>query len=244
MSARADVAGWLLRCIDWLCLLALACATVAGVAMLPWVLAADARAATAAQLCPPWEPASAPYRGDPAAAVRRLAGIPEADRDTLAMMVGQGFSGQRVMVGRDGIVGANLAELRDMNGAGGKVCHGLVNRSHWPAGRHETGWAYTVGRTSIVVLDSCGNVAVATNLDALPPPATPSRETLRAQQAARGSTGLSSLVGLTQPRPQGGPYQVPEPGTLALLALAAIGAAAARRLNPSRNQPAGEHDVP
>lgn len=190
-----------------------------------WLLAAGAvtiavaaaiySAPTHAAECGPWNPATDPYQGDQAAAVMRLDEIPEAERRQLADMVRQQYGWARVMVGRAGIVGAELAELRSMNFGTGRICAGPVDRSTWPAGRHEAARAYTVGRWSVLVFDSCRNVALATNLAALPAAKPYSPADVRA--GYRGSLG--SLTN---------PMQVPEPAGIALAAVALIGALAIR----------------
>lgn len=190
-----------------------------------WLLAAGAvtiavaaaiySAPTYAAECGPWNPATDPYQGDQAEAVMRLAEIPEAERRQLADMVRQQYGWQRVMVGRAGIVGAELADLRSMNFGAGRICAGPVDRSTWTAGRHEAARAYTVGRWSVLVFDSCRNVALATNLAALPAATPYTRADVRA--GYRGSLG--SLAN---------PLQVHEPAGIALAVVALIGALAIR----------------
>lgn len=193
-----------------------------------WLLAAGAvtiavaaavysTGAHAAQ-CGPWNPATDPYQGDQAAAVMRLDEIPEAERRTLADMVAQQYGWQRVMVARDGIVGAELGDLRSMNFGTGRICAGAVDRSTWPAGRHEAARAYTVGRWSVLVFDSCRNVALATNTAALPPSSPYTPQEVRA--GYRG--GLGSLFGVPS-------MSVAEPSSMALAIPALLAALAGWR---------------
>jgi len=184
-------------------------------------------AARADAVCPWPDPGRDPYRGDAAAAVERLTAIPEGERRTLAGMVRQRFGGRVVYVGRDQMDDGRLGELRDMNFGAGRVCRGLVDRSSWPAGRHERAVAYVVGRWAVLVFASCNNVAWATNLDALPEPVAPepSRERL---EAARGP-----VLWFWQeqvPHAEGGQVRhVSEPGGFALAVLACVAAVWARR---------------
>lgn len=194
------------RAIKW--------ALAAGAVTIAVAAAIYSAPAHAAQ-CGPWNPATDPYKGDQAEAVMRLAEIPDAERRVLADMVRQQYGWQRVMVNSTGIVGADLADLRSMNFGAGRICAGPVDRSTWPAGRHEAARAYTVGRWSVLVFDSCRNVALATNLAALPAakPYTPAD----VRAGYRGSLG--SLAN---------PMQVSEPASLALAAVALIAALAIR----------------
>lgn len=213
---------------------------LAAAALAALALAALVPAAGAAT-CPPWEPASAPYQGDPVAAVKRLPIAPD-DKALLVMMVGQGFGGVRAYSGPAGVEGRslNLANRRFMNGAGGRVCEGATNYSRFPAGRREVGWVYVAGRSAVIVYDSCGNVELADNLNALPPPPEPSRQALRAAQAARQGSSLAALLA------PGAAHQVPEPGTLALLALAALAAwpACRRRAGGAPHNSLESRDAP
>ena len=107
-----------------------------------------------------------------------------------------------------------------MNFGTGRVCRGEVDRSMWTAGRNERAVAYVHGRWAVLVFQSCGNVAVADNLEALPEPAQPSREAL---QASRGPViSLDPDAGFVVRR-------VPEPGSLALAVLAVLCAVGMRR---------------
>jgi hypothetical protein len=207
-----DVPGVTLRkrAVRWLLV-----ASAVGAAVVSAAYSTAAHAAPAAAQCGPWNPATDPYRGDQAEAVMRLTEIPEAERRQLADMVRQQYGWQRVMVPRSGQVG-ELREIRAMNFGAGRICAGPVDFSAWPAGRHESAKAYTVGRWSVLVFDSCRNVALATNGAALPPPAAPSREAL---EAARGP-----VIGFAPDGPPEVRRTVPEPGALALAALAIMGA--------------------
>lgn len=176
-------------------LFALAAAGVALAAALAWSTSASAAG------CGPWNPAADPYQGDQAQAVMRLTEIPEHERRLLADMVRQAYAWQRVYVSRDGVVGSELGELRDMNYGTGRICPGPVDRSTWPAGRHEAARAYRVGRWAVLVMDSCRNVALATNYSALPPPRAYTAADVRA--GYRGGLGAPSMT-------------VPEPTSLGL----------------------------
>ena len=205
VSLRKRAASWLLA---------------AGAVTIAVAAAVYSTGAHAAQCCP-WNPATDPYQGDQAAAVMRLTEIPEDVRKQLADMVRQRYGWQRVMVNSTGIVGAELTNLRSMNFGNGRICAGCVDRSTWPAGRHEAARAYTVGRWSVLVFDSCRNVALATNLAALPAPAAPSREALEAARGPAFNFGPDDGALVVRP--------LPEPGALALTAVALIGALAIRR---------------
>lgn len=179
---------------------ALAAAGVALAAALAW--STTARAAD----CGPWNPATDPYQGDQAQAVMRLTEIPEDERRLLADMVRQGYGWQRVYVSRDGVVGAELGEVRDMNYGTGRVCPGPVDRSTWPAGRHEAARAFIAGRWAVLLMDSCRNVAVATHYGALVPAVAYAAADVRA--GYRAGLGAPSMT-------------VPEPTSLGL-ALGAV----------------------
>lgn len=186
--------------------------------------------------CGPWDPGSAPYGGGPdaaAAAVERLPNLSADARRQLADQVRQRYGGQRVMVSASGISGG-FANLRDMNGAGGHICHGPVDRSTWPAGRNESGWAYSYGSEAVLVLDSCGNVAQITNTAALPPPAAPSREALR--RGASTSTLAYAVLPFAAPA-DATVHRVPEPVTGWLVGMALLAALVATRRNCRRHQP-------
>ena len=192
-------------------------AVAGAAAVLAAALLAYAAGAQAAQ-CGPWEPARDPYQGDQAEAVMRLAEIPAAERRLLADMVRQQYGWQRVMVSRSGMVGAELADLRSMNYGNGRICAGAVDRSAWPAGRHEAARAYTTGRWSVLVFDSCRNVALATNTAALPPSSPYTPQEVRA--GYRG--GLGSLFGVPS-------MSVAEPSSMALAIPALLAALAGWR---------------
>lgn len=159
------------------------------------------------------DPGANPYRGDQADAVMLLTEIPAYERGQLADMVRQGYGARRgkTRVGRSDIDGGRLVNLRSMNSGAGAICRGPVDRSMWPAGRSEAASEYSVGRWSVLVFDSCRNVALADNTEALPPPAPPSREGLR----------TPARLGLFAPG-TAAPLEVPEPGSLALTALAVL----------------------
>ena len=181
------------------------------------VLGVLSMSAVAAPGCGPWEPARDPYRGDQAEAVMRLVEIPEIERRQLADMVRQRYGWRRVMVGRDSIDGGRLGELRSMNFGAGRICAGPVDRSTWPAGRHESGLAFTVGRWSVIPFDSCRNVALASETMALLPPRPYTPAEIRAgQRGGLGALGLPSM-------------SVPEPSTWPLVAVALAGVVAMRR---------------
>lgn len=194
-------------------------------------VAGVAPAGGAASTCPPWEPASAPYRGDPVAAVKRLP-IAADEKDLLLMMVQQRFGGVRAYSGAAGVEGPglNLANRRNMNGAGGHVCAGATNYTRFPAGRREVGWVYVAGRSAVIVYDSCGNVEQADNLDALPEPAPMTRELLEDTRKRSASVLPFAAPADSTVR------ELPEPVSGGLVGLALLAALVASRRRP-RGQP-------
>jgi len=192
---------------------------VLGAALVLVVAAALSFSAVAAPVCAWPDPGADPFQGDQAAAVMALEEIPLSERIQLADQVKQGYSGRRVRITRAGVVGANIGQLSDMNFGAGRICRGAVDTSMWTAGHSESATAFSVGRHSVLIVDKCRNVVRGVNLDALPEPAAPTKESLKQSQAPR----------VLAPEGSGTIFATPEPGTWALAGLALAGVALSRK---------------
>jgi hypothetical protein len=192
---------------------------VLGVAVVAVAAALVSVAAHAAPVCPWPDPGADPFQGDQASAVMALEEIPLSERIQLADQVKQGYSGKRVRITRAGVVGANIGQLSDMNFGAGRICRGAVDTSMWTAGHSESATAFSVGRHSVLIVDKCRNVVRGVNLDALPEPAAPTKESLKQSQAPR----------VLAPEGSGTIFATPEPGTWALAGLALAGVALSRK---------------
>ena len=107
-------------------------------------------------------PGANPYRGNPVRALGDF-GLPPGTREKLrALMAAHAYT-DVVAISRDGIVGAHdYADLREMHGGGGRVCHGEVDRSAWSATHRERGLVYCADDACVVVPTICNNVSLVT----------------------------------------------------------------------------------
>ena len=174
------------------------------------VVALVALASFAVQAACPWpDPGANPYTGDKAEAVRRMHWIPSEIRAELAQAVNDRTYSAQAEVRKDGIyVNSQKSRewhgLANMNfGANGHICHGKTDVSMWPRGRTVGALIYSHRGHTVAVISECGNVA----------------------QVIDSRAALAAVSGATP-----GPVRpVPEPGMLALLAIAGVALALVRR---------------
>ena len=126
------------------------------------LLLSAAALATAPANCSWSHPGANPYRGNP---VRALAdfGLPAATRKKLRAAMAAHRTTDVVTITRDDIVGDHgYADLREMHGGHGRVCHGAVDRSAWSATRHERGLVYCADDACVIEPTICNNVSLVT----------------------------------------------------------------------------------
>lgn len=156
--------------------------------------------ALAAASCDWSRPGAAPYRGPLQqtipAAVHAYTDIPEPARLDLIARIRAGLHDGLIEIGRERITAASgtAGRLRDMHWRDG-LCRGEVSRLGWAAGHVERALVYCAGVQCIAVPVVCGNVA---RVDYAP--------------AERQAPVVAE--------PGTAPHRVPEPGTLALAAVA------------------------
>ena len=107
-------------------------------------------------------PGANPYRGDPVQALADFR-MPAETRDKLrALMRAHRFT-DVAQITRDDIVGDHgYTDLREMHSGRGVVCHGMVDRSAWPATRQERGLVYCADDVCVIVPTICNNVSLVT----------------------------------------------------------------------------------
>jgi hypothetical protein len=186
------------------------------------------------------QPGEAPYRGPntvarAAAALEHYTDIPVWARTRLAHKIALLDSDGAVEVTKHGVtttLEGRVANLRDMNFRGNRLCAGEVVTSGWRDGQKEVGNLFVTGDYAVVVMVVCGNIA---RIDYTPLPLTervPLDEP-RIWDVPLWDGPLPFLPKLPDPAtPRGGvpqaqrppieqPLRVPAPGTL-WLAVAAL----------------------
>lgn len=154
-------------------------------------------------------PGAEPYTGPRSKAIMSYNHIRYDQRLALAFMVRHQQPSDVVAITRDGISSSSTysygAGVNGMHFGRGRKC-GTVTRDAWPADKSETARVWCLDRWCILIPDVCGNVAWTVR-DALP----------------------AGVLRSLQPR------NVPEPGTLALVAAAAFAALLARKTRRPMN---------
>lgn len=163
----------------------------------------------AANDCDWSNPGSAPYKGTLSGAISAYTDIPLRHRAALWVQATAMRPHGHVWITAADNDSGRYSNLRDMHWGNSK-CSGPVDRSGWPEGHREPAAVYCSGSFGIAIPAVCGNVARVDCAD--PEPAVQPRDFRPPNR---------------QPdRPQ----EVPEPGTLALVLLAAgIGVATRRK---------------
>lgn len=194
-------------------------------------LVALAFAPAAAKVCDWSNPGTDKYTGDPSSAVDRLAEVPADVRDVLRAKIKAGL-GRMVLIGRDQVDGGRLVNLRSMNFGGGRICDGPVDRSAWTSGRLEQAMSYEDRGYAVLHVKSCNNVTLATDTTYIAPADAKSAFDAQRAQASEPQLWFGTGPGLIAPQQtdeSAVATAVPEPGSLALLALAGLAGWITRR---------------
>lgn len=200
--------------------------------------------AFAAPLCAWADPGANRFTGDTRAAVMSYLQIPEFERVELADMVRRHEYTDHVTITATSIGDGRYTSMRDMHFGAASKCRGEVDRSMWPAEQVTRGLVYCVRGHCVIVPSDCSNVSLVNKVGDPPSAYRPgplpwvyqlpdpvqswvwvllsdaSKRDFEAKAAAAAGRRIDAV------------NEVPEPGTWALLAIAAVAGVVARKGRP------------